>query len=316
MDQKSVLTIAGSDSSGGAGIQADLKTFEAHGVYGMSVITALTAQNTLGVQGVMPVSADFIGKQLRSVFEDILPDAVKIGMLPDDEAMLVVAETIDEYKCKNVVLDPVLSSTSGTELTRAKAQSTLKRELFSRARLITPNIPEAEKLSEMAISSSQDMEQAAEFLAAEFGCNVLLKGGHSSDFGTGAKSGDDSFFDNTSNDLLLINQEREMHIDAVKEISTEKTNDLENVIDKLTEGAEPFVKVWLCGERIDNPNTHGTGCTLSSAIASNLALGMDLETAVKYAKKYIEACIRARLEIGHGRGPLYHGVSCRMSEEI
>ncbi len=315
MDQKSVLTIAGSDSSGGAGIQADLKTFEAHGVYGMSVITALTAQNTLGVQGVMTVSADFIGKQLRSVFEDIVPDAVKIGMLPDDEAMLAVAEKIDEYKCKNVVLDPVLSSTSGTELTRAKAQSTLKRELFSRARLITPNIPEAEKLSEMAISSSQDMEKAAEFLAAEYGCSVLLKGGHSSDFGTGAKSGDDSSFDNTSNDLLLINQEREMHIDAVKEISTEKTNDLENAIDKLTEGGGPFVKVWLCGERIDNPNTHGTGCTLSSAIAGNLALGMDLETAVKYAKKYIEACIIAGLKIGHGRGPLYHGVISHMGEE-
>ncbi len=295
MDQKSVLTIAGSDSSGGAGIQADLKTFEAHGVYGMSVITALTAQNTLGVQGVMPVSADFIGKQLRSVFEDILPDAVKIGMLPDDEAMLVVAETIDEYKCKNVVLDPVLSSTSGTELTRAKAQSTLKRELFSRARLITPNIPEAERLSELVISSSQDMEKAAEFLAESYGCSVLLKGGHSVGFGAEEGNKDGSSFANTSNDLLLINLKRERHI---------------------LKGAEPFVKVWLCGERIDNPNTHGTGCTLSSAIASNLALGMDLETAVKYAKKYIEACIRARLEIGHGRGPLYHGVSCRMSEEI
>ena len=314
MDQKSVLTIAGSDSSGGAGIQADLKTFEAHGVYGMSVITALTAQNTLGVQEVMTVSADFIGKQLRSVFEDIVPDAVKIGMLPDDEAMLAVAEKIDEYKCKNVVLDPVLSSTSGTELTRAKALATLKRELFSRVRLITPNIPEAEKLSEMEISSSKDMEKAAEFLAGEYGCSVLLKGGHSSDFGDGGSSEDGSSFDNTSNDLLLINQEREMHIDAVKEISTEKTNDLENVIDKLTEGGRPFVKVWLCGERIDNPNTHGTGCTLSSAIAGNLALGMDLETAVKYAKKYIEACIRAGLKIGHGRGPLYHGVSGLMSE--
>ena len=278
MNLKSVLTIAGSDSSGGAGIQADLKTFEAHSVYGMSVITALTAQNTLGVQEVMAVPADFIRRQLSSVFEDIVPDAVKIGILPDIDSMMAVAEILDEYGCKNVVLDPVLSSTSGTELTRMQALSTLKRELFSRSRLITPNIPEAERLCEMSISSAKDMEKAAQCLGGVYGCSVLLKGGHSTEF----KSKDEECKcrDESSNDLLLIKQE----------------------------SGEPFMKIWLSGERISNPNTHGTGCTLSSAIASNLALGMNLEDAVRSAKKYIEACIRAGLEIGHGRGPLLHKV--------
>ncbi|MCR5557488.1 MAG: bifunctional hydroxymethylpyrimidine kinase/phosphomethylpyrimidine kinase [Butyrivibrio sp.] len=297
MNQKSVLSIAGSDSSGGAGIQADLKTFEAHGVYGMSVVTALTAQNTLGVQGVMPVAADFIGAQLRSVFDDIVPDAVKVGMLPGSDAMLAVAKIIDKYECKNVVLDPVLSSTSGTELTREKALSTLKRELFSRVRLITPNIPEAERLSEMSITSYRDMEKAAECLSENYGCSVLLKGGHSNSFGPEEKSIDGTSFDNTSNDLLLVNLKRESQTKAVKDAH------------KNAQSAEPFVKVWIFGERIDNPNTHGTGCTLSSAIASNLALGMNLETAVKHARKYIEACIRAELEIGHGRGPLIHSIN-------
>ena len=296
MNQKSVLTIAGSDSSGGAGIQADLKTFEAHGVYGMSVVTALTAQNTFGVQGVMPVAADFIRAQLRSVFEDIEPDAVKIGMLPGSEAMMAVAEIIEEYKCKNVVLDPVLSSTSGTELTRMEAQSTLKRELFSRSRLITPNIPEAERLTKMPVASPVDMEEAAEYLAKVYGCSVLLKGGHSKELEEKKQGNDCDFKDSTSNDLLLINSDRENQIVAL------------DATLKSAAGSELFAKIWLHGERIDNPNTHGTGCTLSSAIASNLALGMELEDAVRNAKKYIEACIRAGLKIGHGRGPLLHKV--------
>ncbi|MCR5671023.1 MAG: bifunctional hydroxymethylpyrimidine kinase/phosphomethylpyrimidine kinase [Butyrivibrio sp.] len=276
MNLETVLSIAGSDPSGGAGIQADLKTFEAHGVYGMSVITALTAQNTLGVQAVMPVPADFIRRQLQSVFEDIVPDAVKIGILPDEDAMRAVAEILDQHHCRNVVIDPVLSSTSGTAFMNGSAVTTLQSELFLRCRLITPNIPEAEKISGMKITSQKDLEQAGEYLAEKFGCSVLIKGGHA------AGAFENSEMSNgISCDLL---------------VTSEGT------------GGSSFNKMWFTGSRIDNPNTHGTGCTLSSAIAGNLAKGAELEEAVKRAKSYIEACIGAGLSIGHGRGPLFHGI--------
>ena len=276
MKQKTVLTIAGSDSSGGAGIQADLKTMEAFDVYGMSVITALTAQNTLGVSAVMNVEPAFVEKQLEAVLSDIQPDAVKIGMLPDRKIMEVVCKALDKYKIKNVVLDPVLSSTSGTELSRNSDLEYMIKELFKRCTLITPNIPEVEKIiksisaicqdqsfKNMYISSGEDMELAARIISDFCGCSVLIKGGHSS------FAGDDS-----SDDLLY-----------------------------LMPGSR---RIWLTGKRIDNSNTHGTGCTLSSAIACGLAKGMTIEKAMSLAKDYITECISMGLDLGHGRGPLYH----------
>lgn len=286
MKQKTVLTIAGSDSSGGAGIQADLKTMEAHGVYGMSVITALTAQNTMGITGVMPVDKSFVYRQLEAVCEDIMPDAVKIGMLPDKEVMEAVAETIDKYKLRNIVLDPVLSSTSGTELTRSEAMKYMSEQLFCRCDLITPNIPEAEKLlalkseesdgtvgSSYQINSRDEMEEVAIELSSRYKCSVLIKGGHSS-------------FDRegVSADLLCVRS------------------------DGANGKQLEYKLLWLEGNRIDNPNTHGTGCTLSSAIAANQAGGYDLETSVRRAKEYIEKCISAGLDLGQGRGPLCHRV--------
>lgn len=292
MKQKTVLTIAGSDPSGGAGIQADLKTMEAFDVYGMSVITALTAQNTLGVSAVMNVEPAFVEKQLEAVLSDIQPDAVKIGMLPDRKIMEVVCKTVDKYKIKNVVLDPVLSSTSGTELSRNSDLEYMIKELFKRCTLITPNIPESEKIIKSIsaicqdqsfknkyissgegykknlvridkISSREDMELSARIISDFCGCSVLIKGGHSS------FAGDDS-----SDDLLCI-----------------------------MPGSR---RIWLTGKRIDNSNTHGTGCTLSSAIACGLAKGMTIEKAMSLAKDYITECISMGLDLGHGRGPLYH----------
>jgi hydroxymethylpyrimidine/phosphomethylpyrimidine kinase len=276
MKQKTVLTIAGSDPSGGAGIQADLKTMEAFDVYGMSVITALTAQNTLGVSAVMNVEPAFVEKQLEAVLSDIQPDAVKIGMLPDRKIMEVVCKTVDKYKIKNVVLDPVLRSTSGTELSRNSDLEYMIKELFKRCSLITPNIPEVEKIIKSIsaicqdqsfknkyISSGEDMELAARIISDFCGCSVLIKGGHS------YFAGDDS-----SDDLLY-----------------------------LMPGCR---RIWLTGKRIDNSNTHGTGCTLSSAIACGLAKGMTIEKAMSLAKDYITECISMGLDLGHGRGPLYH----------
>lgn len=257
---KKVLSIAGSDPSGGAGIQADLKTMEAHGVYSMSVITALTAQNTTGVIGISPVAADFVRLQLRSVFDDIRPDAVKIGMLPDAEVMEAVRDILTEYKPDNIVLDPVISSTSGTELSRSEALAFMKDQLFPICDLITPNIPEAERLSGIVIKDKEDMEKAEIRLCENSGCSVLLKGGH-------------SLFDvDKSKDILYHNGQF----------------------------------TYYEAKRINNPNTHGTGCTLSSAIASNLALGMEMQLAVEKAKQYLTACIEKGLDIGHGRGPLEH----------
>lgn len=274
---KKVLTIAGSDPSGGAGIQADLKTMEAHGVYGMSVITSLTAQNTLGVTGKLAIPGEFVEQQLETVFDDIFPDAVKIGMLPDREVMEAVRDSILKYKPQNIVLDPVLGSTSGTSLSAENARSYLKEKLFPLCTLITPNIPEAEILiqssngekiegqSVFTISSEEDMEKAARKLGDIYSCSVLIKGGH------GLFTGD------ICKDCLYSDGEI----------------------------------AWFKSLRVDNPNTHGTGCTLSSAIACNLALGFSLSEAVKRAKKYLTKCIDAGLDIGNGRGPLEHRVNTR-----
>ena len=259
---KKVLTIAGSDSSGGAGIQADIKTMTAHGVYGMSVITALTAQNTMGISGVLNIPGEFVKEQLIAVFEDIFPDAVKIGMLPNKEVMEAVEEMLTKYVAKNIVLDPVLGSTSGTSLSAVESREFLKERLFPLCTLITPNVPEAETLCEMKILNREDAREAAGFLAGKYSCNVLIKGGHL-DYEQNGKSAD----------LLYMRD-------------------------------ESFC--WFEEERIDNTNTHGTGCTLSSAIASNLAIGHELKEAVILAKKYITSCIGAGLDIGKGRGPLNH----------
>ena len=254
---KVVLTIAGSDSSGGAGIQADLKTMTCLGVYGMSAITALTAQNTMGVDEVVETSLDMLEAQIDSCLNDIKADAVKIGMLPSAEQVLVVARKLREYKMKNIVVDPVMVATSGSKLLSDDAISTLTQELIPLADIITPNIPEAEVLSGMTITTEDDMVEAAKSIYESLGCAVLCKGGHQV---------------NDANDLLYS-----------------------------ADGP-----VWFKGKRIDNPNTHGTGCTLSSAIASNLAKGKTLEESVKAAKDYISGALAAMLDLGKGSGPLAH----------
>ncbi len=255
---KTALTIAGSDSSGGAGIQADLKTMLANGVYGMSVITALTAQNTMGVLAISEVTPGFLGQQIDSVFTDVFPDAVKIGMTANDRLIEVIAEKLNFYKAKNIVVDPVMIATSGARLISENAVHTLKEKLLPLAAVVTPNIPEAEVLSGMEIHNKADMEKAAGFISKAYGCAVLLKGGHSI---------------NDANDLLCKNG-------------------------RIT---------WFEGERIDNPNTHGTGCTLSSAIASNLAKGFNLHDSIMLAKEYISGALSDRLDLGRGSGPLNHG---------
>ncbi len=255
---KTALTIAGSDCSGGAGIQADIKTMTANGVYAMSAITALTAQNTTGVKAIMEVTPEFLEEQLDCIFSDIMPDAIKTGMVSSTDLIRVIAKKIKEYNAKNIVVDPVMVATSGAKLICDEAVNTLKAELIPIATLITPNIPEAEVLADMKIESSQDMIDAAKKISQAYGCNVLLKGGHQL---------------NDANDLLV------------------------------EKGKKP---VWFEGKRIDNPNTHGTGCTLSSAIASNLAKGNDLATSVSNAKKYISGALNAMLDLGQGSGPMNH----------
>ena len=254
---KTTLTIAGSDSSGGAGIQADIKTMTVNGVYAMSAVTALTAQNTTGVTGIFEVTPEFLGQQLDAVFTDIPPDAVKIGMVSSSELIRVIAEKLKEYNAKNIVVDPVMVSTAGARLMREEALETLKNELIPLAAVITPNIPEAEILSERSIQNAEDMTAAAKEIGDRFGCAVLLKGGHSV---------------SDADDLLY---------------------------------ADGGCK-WFRGKRIDNPNTHGTGCTLSSAIAANLAKGYDLEAAVERAKEYISGALGAMLDLGKGSGPIDH----------
>ena len=255
---KTALTIAGSDSSGGAGIQADMKTMIANGVYAMSAITALTAQNTTGVTGIMEVSPEFLGQQMDAVFEDIYPDAVKIGMVSSSPLIIKIAEKLKAYNAKNIVVDPVMVATSGSKLISDDAIGTLKDELFPLACILTPNIPEAEVLSDMKIASEEDMIEAAKKISETYHCAVLCKGGHQL---------------NDANDLLYRDGEYK----------------------------------WFYGKRIDNSNTHGTGCTLSSAIASNLAKGFDLDTSVERAKAYISGALAAMLDLGAGSGPMDHG---------
>lgn len=257
MELKTVLSIAGSDLSGGAGIQADLKTMAAHGVYGMSVVTALTAQNTTGVYGIQAVTPEFAAAQLDCVFTDIFPDAVKIGMLFSEEIVRVTARKLRSYGAEHIVLDPVMIATSGDGLLREEAAEVMKEELFPLAEVITPNIPEAEVLTGRKIRSGEEMEEAAENIAGMYGCAVLCKGGHS------LRGADDFLF-------------------------------------RKGKG------IWIRGERIASLNTHGTGCTLSSAIASNLALGQDLEEAVRRAKSYLTGALAAGLDLGAGSGPLNH----------
>ncbi|MCR5121031.1 MAG: bifunctional hydroxymethylpyrimidine kinase/phosphomethylpyrimidine kinase [Ruminococcus sp.] len=254
---KTALTIAGSDSSGGAGIQADIKTMTVHGVYAMSAVTALTAQNTVGVAAVMESSPEFLSSQLDCVFTDIFPDAVKIGMVSSAGLINVIADKLKQYGAKNIVLDPVMVATSGAKLISDEAVGTLTERLMPLADIITPNIPEAEVLTGITISSAADMEKAAREIFDKFGCAVLLKGGHSL---------------NDANDYLF--------------------------------GADGGR--WFAGRRIDNPNTHGTGCTLSSAIASNLALGCDIPEAVERAKRYLSGALSAMLDLGKGSGPMNH----------
>ena len=259
---KTALSIAGSDCSGGAGIQADIKTMIMHGVYAMSVITALTAQNTTGVRAIQESTPDFLKQQLDSVFEDIHPDAVKIGMVASSALIRVIADRLKHYNAKNVVVDPVMVATSGSSLMKNDAVKTLVEELLPISTLVTPNIPEAQALSGMIIESKEDMIAVAKQIGENFHCAVLLKGGHSI---------------NDANDLLYANGE-------------------------LT---------WFEGKRIDNPNTHGTGCTLSSAIASNLAKGFTLIEAVQRAKNYISDALNAMLDLGKGSGPMNHAFDLR-----
>ena len=254
---KTALSIAGSDSCGGAGIQADIKTMTLNGVYAMSVITALTAQNTTGVRDIMESSPRFLEQQLDAVFEDIFPDAVKIGMVSSAELIRTIAAKLRQYKARNIVVDPVMVATSGARLIQEEAIDTLTKELLPLAAVVTPNVPEAEILTGMEIHTNEDMETAARKIGDDFGCAVLLKGGHSV---------------NDANDLLY---------------------------------AQGSCR-WFEGKRIDNPNTHGTGCTLSSAIAANLAKGFTLEQAVKRAKDYISGALAAMLDLGAGSGPMNH----------
>ncbi|MBQ6929867.1 MAG: bifunctional hydroxymethylpyrimidine kinase/phosphomethylpyrimidine kinase [Oscillospiraceae bacterium] len=254
---KTALSIAGSDCSGGAGIQADIKTMTMNGVYAMSAVTALTAQNTTGVYAIQESSPQFLKQQLDAVFVDIFPDAVKIGMVSSAELIDVIAERLDFYNAKNIVVDPVMVATAGSALIKTDAVETLVKKLLPLATVVTPNIPEAQVLSGLEIKNRADMEKAAEIIADSCGCAVLLKGGHSI---------------NDASDLLYADG---------------KT-------------------VWFEGRRIDNPNTHGTGCTLSSAIAANLAKGFAMEEAIKRAKDYISGALVAMLDLGSGSGPMQH----------
>ncbi|MEE3392461.1 MAG: bifunctional hydroxymethylpyrimidine kinase/phosphomethylpyrimidine kinase [Lachnospiraceae bacterium] len=287
---RKVLTIAGSDSSGGAGIQADLKTIAAHGLYGMSVITGITAQNTMGVSKVMNCPGDLIAAQLDAVFTDIRPDAVKTGLLPSAESICVIAEKLKEYHVNKLVVDPVITSTSGHNFLTDSVISTMQEKLFPLALLITPNIPEGQIISGIKIMDRETMKEAAKEIGRKFKVSVLLKGGHLAEIqdkkGTADNEPDTtqkSSYPETgrgtqSSDLLYIKKEG-------------------NELEKL---------VWFDNVHIDNPDTHGTGCTLSSAICCGLASGMGLTEAVNKAKEYVTGAISAGLHLGHGAGPLDH----------
>lgn len=264
---KTALTIAGSDSSGGAGIQADLKTMTVNGVYAMSAITALTAQNTTGVTGIMEVTPEFLGLQLDAVFTDIYPDAVKIGMVSSGKLIEMIADKLQQYKAERIVVDPVMVATSGARLISEDAIQVLKDRLLPMATLLTPNIPETEVLSGMEVRTADDMVAAAKLISETYHCAVLCKGGHQL---------------NDANDLLYADGEA----------------------------------TWFHGKRINNPNTHGTGCTLSSAIASNLAKGYDLKEAVERAKAYISGALAAGLDLGKGSGPMNHAFAVAGEYEV
>ena len=255
---KKVLTIAGSDSSGGAGIQADLKTIQAHKMYGMSVITSVTAQNTTGVYGIYDVPPEFVEKQIDAVFRDIRPDAVKIGMVSNKDIIKVIVKKLKEYKPDIIVADTVMVSTSGCMLIKEEAMRELIEELFPIADIITPNVPEAEVLSGIEIRTENDMLNAVEIISKNNKA-VLLKGGHIGE---------------QANDLLRVHNQN----------------------------------YWFKAKRVDNDNTHGTGCTLSSAIACELAGGKELSEAVRAAKRYVLSAISAGLNLGNGSGPLWHNV--------
>lgn len=262
---KTALTIAGSDCSGGAGIQADLKTFLANGVYGMSAITALTAQNTLGVRSVMNSTPEFLSDQLDAIFEDIFPDAVKIGMVSSARLIEVIADKLNRHKAKNIVVDPVMVATSGAKLIEPDAIAALEEKLFPIAKVITPNLPELEEIIGEKISTSHEMELAAQKIADKYNCAVLAKGGHNL---------------KDANDVLI--------------------------------GADMIM--WFYQKRINTQNTHGTGCSLSSAIAANLAKGYILQESVGRAKTYLTGALSTGLNLGKGCGPLNHGYNLRGSD--
>lgn len=266
MDMKTALTIAGTDPSGGAGIQADIKTMTANGVFATCAVTALVAQNTTGVKDIVECTPEFLAEELDCVFTDIFPDAVKTGMVSSIPLIQVIAAKLKEYGAKNLVVDPVMVATSGDRLISEDAVAALKEQLLPLATVLTPNIPEAEILSGMTITDTAGMEAAAKAISERYGCAVLCKGGHSL---------------NDANDYLY----------------------------RQGQGR------WFPGRRIQNPNTHGTGCTLSSAIAANLAKGQDLETAVATAKEYLSGALAAMLDLGHGSGPLDHAYSLRTHKE-
>lgn len=253
---RTALTIAGSDCSGGAGIQADIKTMQAHGVYAMSAITALTAQNTTGVSGIHEVPPEFVAQQIDMVFSDIRPDAVKIGMVSSADIAEVIADRLKYWKAENIVVDPVAVATSGADLSSKSAYEAVKNLLFPIATIVTPNIPEAELITGIKIDGLADIQESAKIIAEKYGCNVLLKGGHLKD----------------SADDLLYNGEYK----------------------------------WFEGRKIDSTNTHGTGCTLSSAIASNFALGYPMYASVGRAKQFINDCLESGLNLGKGNGALDH----------
>lgn len=254
---KKVLSIAGSDCSGGAGIQADLKTFSAHGVFGMSVIVSVVAENTSRVIDIQDITSDMIEKQIDAVFEDIEVDAVKIGMLSQPSSMEAIAGKLKQYSPKNIIIDPVMYAKNGCPLMNPDSIDTLINTVLPLSDLLTPNIPEAEKIAGIKIAGEHDMEKAAVKIH-QMGCrNVLIKGGHA--------AGD--------------------------------------AVDILFDGNEFY---RFSTERIDTKNTHGTGCTYSSAIAANLALGFDMREAVNKAKKYVTTAIRHSLAIGRGNGPTHH----------
>ncbi|MDR2090412.1 MAG: hydroxymethylpyrimidine/phosphomethylpyrimidine kinase [Clostridiales bacterium] len=313
---KTVLTIAGSDSSGGAGIQADIKTVTAHGLFATSAITALTAQNTTGVYGIYAVDADFVKRQLDCIFNDIYPDAVKIGMLSDESVIAAVCERLSFYKAKNIVLDPVMVSTSGSRLLTAGAEKKLT-ELFRLAAVITPNIPEAERLLANAFNGTEnygnieyeetfhakilnenDMRRAAITLSNAAGCAVLVKGGHLIDGGTPCCNSETN--NKKTSSFTACENSKCQNTDTDSE-----TNGAKKAVDCL---AENGILTMFSSGIVKNPNTHGTGCTLSSAIACGLANGKTLKESIAAAKKYLAAALNANLNLGKGRGPLNHMV--------